>query len=383
MPAPRGAAEPDDQEVGRRFAAGDEQALAWAYERWAGQIHGMAVRAFGPGPGRRGRHPADLRLGLDRPRRLPPGQGPAARPGWSASAGTRSPTPGPGATGSAGRPRRRCRRRRRRPAGRVTRGGRHRRRRPGAAARRAGPPRASRSAGIIELAFFEDLTHAQIAARTGHPARHGQVPHPAHARTPADHGWRWTVQHCTPEQLALAALREPLPADDAAHLAGVRAVPGRGRVPAAGGRRARRPAVRRPRRPRSRRRRAVWDGDRRRHRRLRAPRRPDDAGAGRRRRRQPAARRRAAVPLPPRRPGSCWSRPRAAWPARCVGAGAVARAARTGTTASAVAAVALDPLADNDASGRAEVVVRDDGTRVRGGRPRRARARTTATTRSG
>ncbi len=44
------AAEPDDQEVGRRFAAGEEQALAWAYERWAGQIHGMAVRAFGPGP---------------------------------------------------------------------------------------------------------------------------------------------------------------------------------------------------------------------------------------------------------------------------------------------------------------------------------------------
>ena len=27
------------------------------------------------------------------------------------------------------------------------------------------------------------------------------------------------MQHCTPEQLALAALREPLPADDAAHLA--------------------------------------------------------------------------------------------------------------------------------------------------------------------
>ena len=41
---------PDDAEVGRRFAAGDEQALAWAYERFAGQIHGMAVRAFGPGP---------------------------------------------------------------------------------------------------------------------------------------------------------------------------------------------------------------------------------------------------------------------------------------------------------------------------------------------
>lgn len=50
VPMQRIAAEPDDDEVGRRFAAGDEQALAWAYERWAGQIHGMAVRAFGPGP---------------------------------------------------------------------------------------------------------------------------------------------------------------------------------------------------------------------------------------------------------------------------------------------------------------------------------------------
>ncbi len=28
------------------------------------------------------------------------------------------------------------------------------------------------------------------------------------------------MQHCTPEQLALAALSEPLPAEDAAHLAG-------------------------------------------------------------------------------------------------------------------------------------------------------------------
>src|SRR6185312_10608393 len=44
------AGEPDDREVGRRFAAGDEQALALAYERWAGQVHGMAVRAFGAGP---------------------------------------------------------------------------------------------------------------------------------------------------------------------------------------------------------------------------------------------------------------------------------------------------------------------------------------------
>jgi RNA polymerase sigma-70 factor (ECF subfamily) len=50
VPFPRGSAEPDDDELARRFALGDEQALAWAYERWAAQIHGMAVRAFGPGP---------------------------------------------------------------------------------------------------------------------------------------------------------------------------------------------------------------------------------------------------------------------------------------------------------------------------------------------
>jgi RNA polymerase sigma factor (sigma-70 family) len=49
-PAPPGSAEPDDDEIARRFALGDEQALAWAYERWAAQIHGMAVRAFGTGP---------------------------------------------------------------------------------------------------------------------------------------------------------------------------------------------------------------------------------------------------------------------------------------------------------------------------------------------
>ncbi len=42
--------EPTDDEVGRRFATGDEQALAWAYERWGAQLHGMAVRAVGPGP---------------------------------------------------------------------------------------------------------------------------------------------------------------------------------------------------------------------------------------------------------------------------------------------------------------------------------------------
>ena len=41
--------EPDDAELAKLFADGDERALAWAYERWAGLVHGLAVRALGPG----------------------------------------------------------------------------------------------------------------------------------------------------------------------------------------------------------------------------------------------------------------------------------------------------------------------------------------------
>jgi RNA polymerase sigma-70 factor (ECF subfamily) len=41
--------EPDDAAVGVLFAAGDERALAWAYERWGGLIHGLACRALGAG----------------------------------------------------------------------------------------------------------------------------------------------------------------------------------------------------------------------------------------------------------------------------------------------------------------------------------------------
>jgi RNA polymerase sigma factor (sigma-70 family) len=40
-------AEPTDADVGRLFAAGDDRALAWAYERWAGLVHGIAVRSLG------------------------------------------------------------------------------------------------------------------------------------------------------------------------------------------------------------------------------------------------------------------------------------------------------------------------------------------------
>lgn len=44
---PIAAAEPSDEDIAAYFRAGDEQALVWAYERWAGLIHGMALRALG------------------------------------------------------------------------------------------------------------------------------------------------------------------------------------------------------------------------------------------------------------------------------------------------------------------------------------------------
>lgn len=40
----------DDAGVGRSFAAGDERGLEEAYARWAGIVHGLACRTFGPGP---------------------------------------------------------------------------------------------------------------------------------------------------------------------------------------------------------------------------------------------------------------------------------------------------------------------------------------------
>ena len=158
--------EPDDAEVGRRFAAGDEQALAWAYERFAGQVHGMAVRAFGPGPdaedvtqqvfvsawtGRAGYRPeqgplpawlvgicrhkiADTWARRDRQRR--------AAEAAVAEARSAPPTGGPQVDTAV--------------ADRVLLLG---------ELDRLGQPQR----GIIELAFYEDLTHTQIAERTGLP----------------------------------------------------------------------------------------------------------------------------------------------------------------------------------------------------------------------
>ncbi|SNR47584.1 anti-sigma factor [Blastococcus mobilis] len=173
------------------------------------------------------------------------------------------------------------------------------------------------------------------------------------------------MQHCTPEQLALAALREPLPAEDSAHLAScdrcraeVRslqrsvdavAVP---QLAAPGA-----PVAPPPR---------VWEaiaaatG-------VSATPRADAVHA-------PAAVAVAGAPTPPAGDADVLpfrSRRRslllvaaAVLAGAVVGAGAVAVVQGREDGGEPVTAVALDPLAGNEASGRAEVVVRDDGSRV-------------------
>lgn len=161
------SAEPDDSEVARRFVDGDEQALAWAYERWAAQVHGMAVRAFGPGPDAEDVTQQTFISAWTGRSRYRPDQGPL--PAWlvgvcrhkiadtwakrerqrrsteaAASEARSAPTTGPGSELAT------------EVADRVLLLG---------ELNRIGQPQRS----IIELAFFEDLTHAQIAARTGIP----------------------------------------------------------------------------------------------------------------------------------------------------------------------------------------------------------------------
>lgn len=158
---------PDDRELGRRFAAGDEQALALAYERFAGQIHGMAVRAFGPGPDAEDVTQQTFVSAWTGRAGYRPEKGPL--PGWLVGVARHK---------IADTWARRDKHRREAeaamseaqsgPADRVT---------PGFDSQVAdrvlvleeldqlGQPQR----GIIELAFFEDLTHAQIAARTGIP----------------------------------------------------------------------------------------------------------------------------------------------------------------------------------------------------------------------
>jgi hypothetical protein len=186
------------------------------------------------------------------------------------------------------------------------------------------------------------------------------------------------VRHCTPEQLSLAALREPLPADDAAHLescaqcreelASLRrgvdllavpqlAAPGAAVLPPP----------------------SVWAGIAAATGVTTAPRAEALAAAA-----PPPP-----VAVPPAPPAAVPPAPPAAAPEPApaavvplrtrrsrlllaaaaslvvgVGIGAGAVALGTGDDGLAVAAAALDPLGDSDASGEARVVERDDGTLV-------------------
>jgi RNA polymerase sigma-70 factor (ECF subfamily) len=166
VPAPRGVAEPDDREIGRRFAAGEEQALALAYQRWAGQIHGMAVRAFGPGPDAEDVTQQTFVSAWTGRAGYRPDKGPL--PGWLVGV---------------------CRHK---IADTWARRERQRREAEAAVTQLQAAPAPVTAGvdttvadrmlvldeldlldqpqrGIIELAFFEDLTHAQIAERTGLP----------------------------------------------------------------------------------------------------------------------------------------------------------------------------------------------------------------------
>jgi RNA polymerase sigma factor (sigma-70 family) len=160
------APEPDDQELGRRFAAGDEQALALAYQRWSGQVHGMAVRAFGSGPDA---EDVTQQTFIS---------------AWTGRAGYR-PDAGPLPAWLVGVTRHKI-------ADTWARRDRQRRETEAAVSDLRSPSRpvpagidtevtdrvlvldeldllGQPQRGIIELAFFEDLTHAQIAERTGLP----------------------------------------------------------------------------------------------------------------------------------------------------------------------------------------------------------------------
>jgi RNA polymerase sigma-70 factor (ECF subfamily) len=158
--------EPDDQEVGRLFAAGDERALALAYERWAGQVHGMAVRAFGPGPDAEDVTQQTFVSAWTGRAGYRPDKGPL--PGWLVGVARHK---------IADTWARREKQRRETEAAMSDAQGSTARVTAGVDTEVAdrilvldeldllGQPQR----GIIELAFFEDLTHAQIAARTGLP----------------------------------------------------------------------------------------------------------------------------------------------------------------------------------------------------------------------
>ncbi|HVN12166.1 MAG TPA: sigma-70 family RNA polymerase sigma factor [Kineosporiaceae bacterium] len=158
-----GHGEPDDADVGRLFAAGDERALALAYERWAGLVHGIATRALG--------NTADAEDVTQQ----------VFVSAWTGRQGYR-PDDGPLPAWLVGITRHRiadafARRQRDERARLAVLGG------AAAAPREAFDPHAEDRVvlleelsrigepqrGIMELAFFHDLTHEQISRRTGLP----------------------------------------------------------------------------------------------------------------------------------------------------------------------------------------------------------------------
>lgn len=158
----RATSNPDDAELGALFAAGDERALAWAYERLAGLVHGLASRALGPG--------ADAEDVTQQ----------VFISAWKTRAGY-YPEKGPLAAWIVGITRHRV-------ADALARARRDQRLTEAVASLEPAPaPSFDTSAtnrvvllaelarigqpqrGIMELAFFADLTHEQIAERTGIP----------------------------------------------------------------------------------------------------------------------------------------------------------------------------------------------------------------------
>lgn len=170
------------------------------------------------------------------------------------------------------------------------------------------------------------------------------------------------MQHCTPEQLALAALAEPLPDDDAAHLAACAVC----RAEVAALRRGvellavpefAAPGAPVPPPPN------VWAAIASATGVSSAP-RPERVEAALAPAPEPAAPASNVVPLRPRRSRTMLLTVAATVAGAVIGAGAVAVLQSGDDDGAAVAAAALDPLEDADASGSATVVERDDGTRV-------------------
>ena len=155
--------EPDDAEVARLFQAGDERALAWAYERWAGLVHGIAVRAVGPADAEDVTQQVFVSAWTGRSGYRPEH---GSLPGWLVGIARHR-------IADAFARRRREERARLAAVGQL----------PSATAERATDSRAEDRVvlldelarigepqrGIMELAFFHDLTHEQIAARLGLP----------------------------------------------------------------------------------------------------------------------------------------------------------------------------------------------------------------------